>query len=169
MRAPFGRSRIRGCPRLGARVARAVRPFPVASLFTPLVPLTPPAAAQQGGQFPPPLPAPGRVALAGSFQTALGCPADFDPTCQLTQLQDTDGDGSWSAVLPVPPGDYAFRVVASSDAERSLGQGGDPNGGDIPLSVPGNAAGAYFRYDSHHRRDRRRTGRRRRHPRHRPR
>ena len=119
------------------------------SLFAPLVPLTPPAAAaQQGGQFPPPLPAPNRVALAGSFQTALGCPADFDPSCPLTQLEDSDGDGIWTAVLPIPPGDYTFRVVASSDADRSLGRGGDPNGGDIPLSIPGDAVGAYVRYDS---------------------
>ena len=48
----------------------------------------------------------------------------------------------------MPPGDYVFRVVASSDAERALGEGGDPNGADIPLSVPGDAAGVYFRYDT---------------------
>ena len=149
MRARLGRSRNHG----SRGSARALHAFFVlsllVSLLTPLVPLTPPAAAAQGGgQFPPPLPAPGRVALAGSFQTALGCPADFDPSCQLTQLEDTDGDGIWTAVLPIPPGDYTFRVVASSDAERSLGRGGDPNGGDIPLGIPGDAAGAYVRYDS---------------------
>ena len=118
-------------------------------LVVPLAPLTPPAAAalSQGSPLPPPLPAPVRVALSGSFQTALGCPADFDPSCPQTQLQD-NRDGSWSAVLPVPPGDYVFRVVASSDAERALGEGGDPNGADIPLSVPGDAAGVYFRYDT---------------------
>src|SRR5918997_1021345 len=92
-------------------------------------------------------PAPVRVALSGSFQIALGCPADFDPTCPRTQLQD-NRDGSWSTVLPVPPGDYVFRVVASSDVDRALGEGGDPNGADIPLSVPGDAAGVYFRYDT---------------------
>src|SRR5918997_393409 len=92
-------------------------------------------------------PAPVRVALSGSFQTALGCQADFDPNCPQTQLQD-NGDGSWSTVLPVPPGDYVFRVVASSDVDRALGEGGNPNGADIPLSVPGDAAGVYFRYDS---------------------
>src|SRR4051812_34677771 len=114
------------------------------SLITPLAPV---AAAQPGFPLPPPLPAPNRVALSGSFQTALGCAADFDPTCPQTQLQD-DRDGSWSAVLPVPPGDYTFRIVASSDQDRSLGAGGDPNGGDLTLSVPGDAAGAYFDYDS---------------------
>src|SRR3954447_5804037 len=98
-------------------------------------PFAPVAAAQPGSPLPPPLPAPNRVALAGSFQTALGCAADFDPTCPQTQLQN-NRDGSFSAVLPIPPGDYTFRVVASSDQDRSLGAGGDPDGDDLTLSVP---------------------------------
>jgi hypothetical protein len=144
MRAPAGRSRSRGV-RAAARVLHALT---ILSLLATLAaPLAPVAAAQQPGQLPPPLPAPRQVALSGSFQTLLGCPADFDPTCPQTQLRD-NRDGSWSVILPVPPGDYTFRVVATSDAERSLGQGGDPNGGDLSLSVPGDAVGVYFSYDS---------------------
>src|SRR5215216_5024246 len=151
MRAPFGRCRNHGV-RAAARLLHVHALFAfslLVGLLVPLAPLSPPAsaAASQGRPLPPPLPAPVRVALSGSFQTALGCPADFDPTCPQTQLQD-NGDGSWSTVLPVPPGDYVFRVVASSDVDRALGEGGDPNGADIPLSVPGDAAGAYFRYDT---------------------
>src|SRR5215207_9315846 len=151
MRAPFGRSRNHGV-RAAARLLH-VHAFIALSLLVgllaPLVPLFPPtpAAASQGNPLPPPLPAPVRVGLSGSFQVALGCPADFDPSCPQVQLQD-NRDGSWSTVLPVPPGDYVFRVVASSDVDRALGEGGDPNGADIPLSVPGDAAGAYFRYDT---------------------
>src|SRR5215213_3912620 len=151
MRAPFGRSRNHGV-RAAARLLH-VHVLVVLSLLVgllaPLVPLFPPAsaAAAQGNPLPPPLPAPARVGLSGSFQAALGCPADFDPNCPQTQLQD-NRDGSWSTILPVPPGDYVFRVVASSDVDRALGEGGDPNGADIPLSVPGDAAGVYFRYDS---------------------
>ncbi|MFN8589922.1 MAG: SpaA isopeptide-forming pilin-related protein [Thermomicrobiales bacterium] len=116
----------------------------VVSLFPPIAP---PATAQGNGPLPPPLPVPFQVSLSGSFQAALGCPADFDPTCPQTQLQD-NRDGSWSAVLPVPAGDYTFRIVAASDAgSMSLGAGGDPNGADLSLSVPGDAAGAYFSYD----------------------
>ena len=114
-------------------------------LVAPFAPVA--AAAQPGSPLPPPLPAPNRVALSGTFQTALGCAADLDPSCPQTQLQN-NRDGSWSAVLPVPPGDYTFRVLASSDQDRSLGVGGDPNGADLTLSVPGDAAGAYFAYDS---------------------
>src|SRR5918998_1449913 len=149
MRAPFGRSRNHGV-HAAARLLHALFALSLLiGLVVPLAPLTRPAAAAlaQGSPLPPPLPAPVRVALSGSFQTALGCPADFDPSCPQTQLQDSR-DGSWSAVLPVPPGDYVFRVVASSDVERALGQGGDPNGADIQLSVPGDAAGVYFRYDT---------------------
>src|SRR5215213_704163 len=151
MRAPFGRSRNQGV-RAAARLLHVhtlVALSLLVGLLAPLVPLFPTssAAAAQGNPLPPPLPAPARVGLSGSFQTALGCPADFDPTCPQTQLQD-NRDGSWSAVLPVPPGDYAFRVVASSDVDRALGVGGDPNGADISLNVPEDATGAYFRYDT---------------------
>ena len=151
MRAPFGRSRNQGV-RAAARLLHVHAFFALSllvGLLAPLAPLFPPAsaAASQGNPLPPPLPAPVRVGLSGSFQAALGCPADFDPSCAQTQLQD-NRDGSWSTVLPVPPGDYVFRVVATSDAERALGEGGDPNGADISLSVPGDAAGVYFRYDT---------------------
>lgn len=117
----------------------------VISAFAPYL-ATGVAAAQPGGPLPPPLPAPQRVALVGTFQTALGCPADFDSTCPQTELHD-NRDGTWSAVLPVPPGSYVFRVVANSDTERSLGQGGDPNGPDFQVTVPPDAAGVYFSYD----------------------
>ncbi|MFT4037731.1 MAG: SpaA isopeptide-forming pilin-related protein [Thermomicrobiales bacterium] len=117
----------------------------IVSLFAPYIALG--AAAQPGGQLPPPFPAPQRVALAGNFQSLLGCPADLDPTCPQSQLND-NGDGSWSAVLPIPPGSYSFRVVASSrDGDRSLGQGGDQNAPDVQLTVPPDAAGAYIAYD----------------------
>src|SRR5215217_3028045 len=149
MRAPFGRSRNQGV-RAAARLFHAL--FILSLLVGLVVPFAPQpspvaAALSQGSPLPPPLPSPGRVTLSGSFQTALGCAADFDPSCPQAQLQD-NRDGSWSAVLPVPPGDYVFRVVASSDVDRALGEGGDPNGADISLSVPGDAAGAYFRYDT---------------------
>jgi hypothetical protein len=149
MRAPFGRSQNHGV-HAAARLLHALFILSLlVGLMTPLAPLTAPTAAalSQRRSLPPPLPAPVRVALSGSFQTALGCPADFDSSCPQTQLQD-NRDGSWSTVIPVPPGDYVFRVVASSDVDRALGEGGDPNGADIPLSVPGDAAGVYFRYDS---------------------
>lgn len=115
------------------------------SIVAPLAPVTP--AAAQAGTTPPPLPAPTQVAIAGSFQTALGCPADFDPTCPATTLTDTGG-GTWSGVLAIPAGTYSFYVVATSDQQRFLGEGGIPDGPEIPLDVPDGAAGVYFSYDA---------------------
>jgi hypothetical protein len=94
---------------------------------------------------PPPIPVPSSAALEGSFQTALGCPADFDASCPTTQL--SEHRGVFTAALPVPPGNYEFRVATqSADGVRSLGEDGDPNGDNIDLDVPGDAAGVYFSY-----------------------
>lgn len=117
-------------------------------VVAPLAPLQSVTAAPPGQRErdrAPAFPVPTQVVVVGSFQTALGCPADYDPTCGPTTLTDTGG--IWAATLPVPPGDYSFRVVATSDLARSLGRGGDPDGGDISLNVPADAAGAYFAYD----------------------
>lgn len=140
--------RVRRWRRAMAATAQSFLIFAVLfSLLAPLVPLMAAPAAAQGAPLPPPLPVPNRVALSGSFQTAIGCPADFDPTCPQAALND-DGDGSWSTILPIPAGDYTFRVIAASDSERSLGERGDPNGADLFLNVPPDAGGVYFSYDS---------------------
>lgn len=118
-------------------------------LLAPLAPIAPPAAAaQRGGQLPPPLPAPSRAVAVGNFQTALGCPADYDPTCATTEL-DREADGSFAAFLPIPPGDWALRIAAEADQVRLLGENGDPDGPDLPLSVPDGSAGVYVSYDPH--------------------
>jgi hypothetical protein len=116
----------------------------LASVLSPLAPV--PAAAQQAGS-PPPLPAPQQVAVVGSFQTAIGCAADYDPSCPQTQLA-ANGDNTFSAFVPVPPGDWAYRIVATSDQQRSLGEGGVPDAADLILSVPEGSAGAVFAYDA---------------------
>lgn len=107
-----------------------------------------PAVAQQEDNTPPPFPAPSQVVVAGSFQTALGCPADFDKTCTITALQQ-NADGAWTGFFPVPPGSYTYRVVASSDIDRSFGEDGDPDGDDIQIDVPDGALGAFFSFNQH--------------------
>lgn len=109
-------------------------------------PARPPHAQGAGGEVDA-FPAPVRVAVVGTFQVALGCPAEYDPSCGLSALAETGG-GTWAGTLAVPAGEYAFRVVATSDRDRSLGRGGDPDGGDLSLSVPADAAGVYFAYDA---------------------
>ena len=149
MRAPFGRSRNHGV-RAAARLLHAL--FALSLLVCLGGPARPAdstgaAALWQGGRSHLPSRHPCALPSRDRFRPRSAAQPILTLSCPQTQLQD-NRDGSWSAVLPVPPGDYVFRVVASSDAERALGEGGDPNGADIPLSVPGDAAGVYFRYDS---------------------
>ncbi|HEY7034051.1 MAG TPA: SpaA isopeptide-forming pilin-related protein [Thermomicrobiales bacterium] len=97
-------------------------------------------------KFPPALPKPTSVTVVGDFQDELGCPQDNDPTCPTTALKENHG--VWTGVFAMSPGAHTFRIVAKSDVERSLGQGGDPNGADLTVTVPAEATGVYVEYDS---------------------
>jgi len=45
------------------------------------------------------------VTAAGSFQSELGCPGDWNPSCLRSWLQDPDGDGTYSFTTDlIPPG-----------------------------------------------------------------
>ncbi len=49
---------------------------------------------------------------AGSFQSELGCPGDWQPDCLRSWLQDPDGDGVYEfSTDQIPAGDYEFKVA----------------------------------------------------------
>ncbi|MDP9354283.1 MAG: hypothetical protein M3R02_03205, partial [Chloroflexota bacterium] len=89
---------------------------------------------------PPPLPAPTEVSVVGTFPPGA-CPTG---ACALSEEA-----GIWTGTFPIPAGRYTFRLSAVSDLERSIGEGGDPEGDDIDLRVPNDAAGVYFSYNTH--------------------
>ncbi|MEA2594124.1 MAG: hypothetical protein QOF01_593 [Thermomicrobiales bacterium] len=97
-------------------------------------------------RLPPPLPRPSAVTVVGAFQDEVGCPQDNDPTCPVTAL--TENRGVWTGSLPIPAGTHPFRLVARSDVERSLGQGADPNGDDLVVTVPEGSTAVYVEYNS---------------------
>ena len=85
--------------------------------------------------------------VAGSFQSELGCPGDWDPSCLRSWLEDVDGDGvySFSAVLPI--GSYDAKVSINESWDVNYGAGGVPGGANIPFSVTGSGP-TFFSYDS---------------------
>jgi uncharacterized surface anchored protein len=105
-----------------------------------------PISAQQENNTPPPFPAPNAVVAAGSFQTAVGCGQDWDKDCGLTDLQPNEF-GVWTGTFQIPAGYYTFRIVTRADIDRSFGEDGDPEGGDISLDVPDGALGVFFSYN----------------------
>ena len=87
------------------------------------------------------------VTAAGSFQSELGCPADWSPDCLRSWLKDVDGDGIYTLVTTkIPAGSYETKVTEGLSWDTEWGAGGAPGGANIPFTV---AAGATttFRYD----------------------
>ena len=87
--------------------------------------------------------------VAGSFQSELGCPADWDPGCLRSWLQDVDGDGIYTfETSALPAGDFEAKVAINEDWTENYGQGGVPNGANISFSVPASGSLMVFQYDS---------------------
>lgn len=85
--------------------------------------------------------------VAGSFQSELGCPGDWDPSCLVSWLQDPDGDGLYRFAAALPGGEYEFKIAHDESWTESYGEGGLPSGANIPLSVAPPGDVVEFRYD----------------------
>ena len=82
------------------------------------------------------------VTAAGSFQSEIGCPGDWQPDCLRSWLQDPDGDGTYSfSTTSIPAGNYEFKAAVNEAWDENYGSGGAPNGSNIPFTVP---AGSYI-------------------------
>src|SRR6478735_4291278 len=60
-------------------------------------------------------PAPTAVTIAGSLQSELGCPDDWQPGCAATHLAFDTSDGRWHGTFTLPAGSYEWKV-ATNDA-----------------------------------------------------
>ncbi|KGN43072.1 alpha-1,6-glucosidase [Knoellia aerolata DSM 18566] len=89
------------------------------------------------------------ITAAGTFQSELGCPADWSPDCMRPWLQDKDGDGVFTwATTKIPAGTWQFKIAHDQSWTENYGDGGVPNGGDISVTVPSAGATTNFVYDS---------------------
>ncbi|HEV8488436.1 MAG TPA: alpha-amylase family glycosyl hydrolase [Candidatus Limnocylindrales bacterium] len=88
------------------------------------------------------------IAVApGSFQSEIGCPGDWDPGCLRSWLQDVDGDGTYVLeTAALPAGAYETKVAINESWDENYGQGGVPNGANIPFTVPVDNADVTFTY-----------------------
>lgn len=84
----------------------------------------------------------------GSFQSELGCSGDWDPSCLRSWLQDPPGSGTYGFdTIALPAGNYEAKVTINQSWDENYGQGGVPNGPNIPFTVPTNNAQVKFRYN----------------------
>ena len=89
------------------------------------------------------------VVAAGSFQSELGCPGDWDPGCLRSWLEDPDGNGIYTfTTTALPAGSYETKAALNEGWDENYGEGGTPGGANIPFIVPTDNAKVTFRYDS---------------------
>jgi Pullulanase X25 domain len=90
------------------------------------------------------------IAVApGSFQSELGCPGDWDPSCLRSWLQDAEGDGIYSfETTALPAGSYEGKVAINESWNENYGAGGVPGGDNIAFTVPANDAKVSFTYNA---------------------
>ncbi|MDQ2805461.1 MAG: alpha-amylase family glycosyl hydrolase [Chloroflexota bacterium] len=80
---------------------------------------------------------------AGSFQSEIGCPADWQADCLISWLEDIDGDGVYTYDTPTGiPGSYEFKVPLNESWTVSYP---DSN---VPFVLSGNAQHAHITFDA---------------------
>jgi pullulanase-type alpha-1,6-glucosidase len=89
------------------------------------------------------------VTAAGSFQSELGCPADWSPDCLRSWLEDLDGDGTYTfTTTGLPAGSYETKVTIGLTWDVNYGAGGVLNGDNIPFTVAHDGDAITFSFDS---------------------
>ncbi|MFO7166555.1 MAG: alpha-amylase family glycosyl hydrolase [Chloroflexota bacterium] len=102
-----------------------------------------PALASHTGQ-------PTSVTVAGSLQSELGCPGDWQPECAITQLVYDADDTVWQGVFSVPAGSWEYKAALNGSWDENYGANATPGGANISLDMP--AAGSvkfYYSHDTH--------------------
>jgi hypothetical protein len=94
-----------------------------------------------------PVPLVNSVTVAGSLQSEIGCPGDWDPACAASHLAFDSSDGLWKATFTLPAGDYEWKVAINDSWDVNYGAGGAAGGSNLPLTVPAGGAEVTFVWD----------------------
>src|SRR5438093_8751776 len=81
-------------------------------------------------------PPPSSVTIAGSLQSELGCPGDWQPDCASTHLAYDAGDDVWQRTFSLPAGNYEYKAALNNSWDENYGLHAQPNGSNVPLDLP---------------------------------
>jgi alpha-amylase len=87
------------------------------------------------------------VTVAGSLQSEIGCPTDWDPACATSHLTFNTSNGLWVGTFEVPQGSYFYKVAINNSWDVNYGAGGAAGGADIPISIPAGTTSVTFVWD----------------------
>ncbi|TCC38169.1 pullulanase-type alpha-1,6-glucosidase [Kribbella speibonae] len=81
------------------------------------------------------------ITAPGSFQTELGCPTDWDPSCMRPWLTDEDGDGTYTwSTSELKAGNYEAKVAHNLSWDESY------PAQNVPVAVPSDGLVVTFSY-----------------------
>ena len=66
-------------------------------------------------------PNPTSVTVAGSLQSEVGCPGDWDPACATTHLAYDANDDVWQGTFSLPAGDYEYKAALNDAWAENYG------------------------------------------------
>jgi len=89
---------------------------------------------------------PSAVAVAGSLNSEIGCPGDWQPDCDEAQMTYDPESGLWTLTVAPPAGTYEYKIAVDRSWDENYGAGGEPDGANISLTTSGGAV--TFTYDT---------------------
>ena len=87
---------------------------------------------------------PSAVAVAGTHNSEMGCPADWEPWCDAAQLDLDAADGIWKQSYTLPAGPYAYKAALDREWTENYGEKGERDGANISYETDGDVS---FYYD----------------------
>ena len=94
-----------------------------------------------------PQPAVKSATVAGSLQSEMGCPGDWDPACAASHLAFDRTDGQWHGTFTLPEGSYAWKVAIDDSWTVNYGAGGAAGGENLTLDVPAGGGSYTFTWN----------------------
>jgi pullulanase-type alpha-1,6-glucosidase len=95
-------------------------------------------------------PAPTLVVVAGSLQSELGCPDDWQPPCASSALSFDASDGVWQGAFALPAGGWEYKVALNGSWDENYGANATPNGPNIGLDLAApRSVKFYYSHETH--------------------
>ncbi|MEK7329057.1 MAG: alpha-amylase family glycosyl hydrolase, partial [Chloroflexota bacterium] len=86
------------------------------------------------------------VTIAGSLQSEIGCPADWQPDCAASHLAFDANDDVWQGSWSVPAGSYEYKAALNGSWAENYGLHAQRDGANIPLNLPATTTVRFY-YD----------------------
>ncbi|GAA1779290.1 hypothetical protein GCM10009811_00880 [Nostocoides veronense] len=96
-----------------------------------------------------PVSQPDFVSVAGSLNSEMACPGDWQPDCPQAQLSLDAKDSIWKGTYTLPVGDYEYKAALNKNWDVNYGLGGVSNGPNIPLTTTGAPVTFYYDQATH--------------------